>query len=50
MKPMIWHPEEKDEKVNKYLDRVNHEPWLGFAAFSIVFFVAFMLLMFVGIF
>lgn len=27
MKPMIWHPEEKDEKVNQYLDRTNHAPY-----------------------
>jgi hypothetical protein len=27
MKPMIWHPEEKDEKVNAYLDRINHAPY-----------------------
>lgn len=27
MKPMIWHPEEKDERVNQYLDRVNHAPY-----------------------
>ncbi len=28
MKPMIWHPEPNDEKVNRYLDQMNHEPWL----------------------
>ncbi|AGF50776.1 ssr3129 [Synechocystis sp. PCC 6803] len=50
MKPMIWHPEDKDEKVNKYLDRINHEPWLGFVAFSLAFFMAFILIMFMGIF
>jgi F0F1-type ATP synthase assembly protein I len=27
MKPMIWHPEEKDAKVNQYLDQMNHAPY-----------------------
>lgn len=27
MKPMIWHPEEKDEKVNRYLEQANHAPY-----------------------
>jgi hypothetical protein len=27
MKPMIWHPEEKDAKVNQYLDQINHSPY-----------------------
>ena len=27
MKPMIWHPEEKDQKVNQYLEQVNHAPY-----------------------
>ena len=50
MKPMIWHPEDKDKKVNKYLDRINHEPWLGFVAVALVFFTIFIVLMFIGIF
>jgi hypothetical protein len=50
MKPMIWHPEEKDTKVNQYLDRMNHEPWLAFIAGGIVFFMLFTLLIFLGIF
>jgi len=28
MKPMIWHPEPQDKKVNQYLDSTNREPWL----------------------
>ncbi|GAB4227519.1 MAG: hypothetical protein Kow0049_07760 [Stanieria sp.] len=24
---MIWHPEEKDQQVNQYLDRTNHAPY-----------------------
>ncbi len=27
MKPMIWHPEEKDHRVNQYLDNMNHAPY-----------------------
>jgi Fe2+ transport system protein B len=29
MKPMIWHPEEKDKKVNEYLDKTNRAPYFG---------------------
>lgn len=43
MKPMIWHPEPHDEKVNAYLEKVNHAPYeiifaaiLGFICLSIV--------------
>lgn len=40
MKSMIWHPEEKDAKVNQYLDSSNHAPYetiiaLGFAGFCL---------------
>jgi F0F1-type ATP synthase assembly protein I len=35
MKPMIWHPESKDEKINQYLDRVNHAPY-GMIIFMIL--------------
>jgi hypothetical protein len=27
MKSMIWHPEEKDQKVNQYLEQNNHAPY-----------------------
>lgn len=27
MKPMTWHPEEQDEKVNQHLEEVNHAPY-----------------------
>ena len=41
---MIWHPEDKDAKVNQYLDQMNHAPYqalivLGLAAFCILTFV-----------
>jgi hypothetical protein len=45
MKPMIWRPEDKDHRVNQYLDNMNHAPYptivalvLGLlCAFTIVF-------------
>ena len=40
MKPMIWHPEPKDKKVNQYLDHLNREPWLlVLAAILVVIFI-----------
>jgi hypothetical protein len=27
MKPMVWHPEDQDSKVNSYLEQVNHAPY-----------------------
>lgn len=41
MKPMIWHPEEKDAKVNQYLDQMNRAPYgliflLGFGLFCLL--------------
>jgi Fe2+ transport system protein B len=29
MRPMIWHPEEKDKKVNEYIDKTNRAPYFG---------------------
>jgi Fe2+ transport system protein B len=29
MKPMIWHPEPKDKKVNEYIDKTNRAPYFG---------------------
>ncbi len=36
MKPMIWHPEPNDEKVNQYLDSSNKEPWLAILAIGVI--------------
>lgn len=36
MKRMIWHPEERDQKVNQYLDSMNQEPWLAIGLFFIL--------------
>jgi hypothetical protein len=27
MKPMVWHPEDQDQKNNAYLEKVNHAPY-----------------------
>lgn len=47
MKNMIWHPEESDQKVNRYLDNTNHAPYeaiiAGIAAIFVVFTVAILL-------
>lgn len=48
MRSMIWHPEEKDSKVNEYLEHANHAPYpaiagllaVGFCALTIVFLFA----------
>ncbi len=50
MKPMIWHPEPEDDKVNQYLDRVNHEPWLIMIAAAIVAIFALTFLIIMGVF
>ncbi|BFM38090.1 hypothetical protein [Synechocystis sp. LKSZ1] len=50
MKPMIWHPEEKDARVNQYLDRVNHEPWLAIFAGAIGVLLLLSLMIFLGLF
>lgn len=50
MKPMIWRPEKQDEKVNQYLDSINHEPWLSIVMFSILVISIFMVFMIVGTF
>ena len=50
MKPMIWHPEEKDRKVKEYLRQVNHAPYP--TIFLIVFsvFLLFTSIILLGIF
>jgi uncharacterized membrane-anchored protein len=50
MKPMIWHPEPKDKKVNQYLNRINREPWLFILAASLVLVCVFTLLVLLGTF
>lgn len=50
MKPMIWHPEEKDKKVNQYLESFNHEPWIVIATISLLLVCLFTFLVLVGTF
>ena len=50
MKPMIWHPEPKDKKVNQYLNRINREPWLFILAAILALVCVFTLLVLLGTF
>jgi hypothetical protein len=47
MKPMIWHPEEQDRKVNEYLEQVNHAPYatISFLILASIFAVTFLVLL-----
>ncbi len=50
MKPMIWHPEPGDKKVNQYLDQTNREPWLMILGVTLVVVCSFTLLVLLGTF
>jgi hypothetical protein len=50
MKPMIWHPEEKDAAVNQYLERLNHAPYPLIFALILGGFCVFTTLVLLGIF
>lgn len=50
MKPMIWHPEENDKKVNQYLDKINHAPYGLILALGLGLFCLFTLLILIGSF
>lgn len=50
MKPMIWHPEEKDAKVNQYLDQINHAPYEMILATLLGLFCFFVFVILVGTF
>lgn len=50
MKPMIWHPEPNDQKVNKYLDQTNHEPWLTIVGVALMLACSFTVLVLLGTF
>jgi hypothetical protein len=47
---MIWHPEEKDKRVNQYLDQVNHAPYVTIYAVLIGLFCLFTFAVLVGSF
>jgi hypothetical protein len=46
---MIWHPEEKDQQVNQYLDRTNHAPYPTIIALLLVGVCLFTLVVLFGI-
>lgn len=50
MKPMIWHPEEKDQKVNEYFSQVNRAPYGTITLVVLGVFVIFTFMVLVGIF
>ncbi len=50
MKPMIWHPEAKDAKVNQYLDQINHAPYPTIATVLVVLFCLFTFAVLLGSF
>lgn len=50
MKPMIWHPEEKDAKVNQYLDQMNHAPYELIAALLLGAFCVLTFIFLIGLF
>jgi hypothetical protein len=50
MKPMIWHPEEQDQKVRAYFDKVNHAPYSTIIAIGVVAICVLTLMFLVGSF
>lgn len=50
MHPMIWHPEEKDTKVNQYLDQSNRAPYELLIAAVLGLFCLFTLTILLGVF
>ena len=50
MKQMVWQPEERDERVNQYLDKINHAPYQSIVTISIVAFCLFTAAILIGIF
>ncbi|WP_181256811.1 hypothetical protein [Merismopedia glauca] len=50
MKQMIWHPEEKDKKVNQYLEQINHAPYQGILALALALICGFTFLVLIGSF
>lgn len=50
MKPMVWHPEERDKRVNQYLDQINHAPYQSIIALLMVTFCLLTFAILIGIF
>lgn len=50
MKPMIWHPEEKDKKVTEYIDKTNRAPYFGIIGGIVAVFTVFTAAVLLGLF
>ncbi len=50
MKEMIWHPEPKDQQVNRYLEQVNHAPYWRIFVITSLLFSSFTFLVLMGVF
>ncbi len=50
MRPMIWHPEEKDKKVNEYIDSINRAPYFGIMLVVLGIFSLFTTAILLGVF
>jgi hypothetical protein len=50
MKSMVWHPEERDEKINLYLERANHAPYISIWALLMGIFCLFTFTVLMGVF
>lgn len=50
MKGMTWHPEPKDEQVNRYLEQINHAPYWRIFVLTSVLFCSFTVLVLMGVF
>jgi hypothetical protein len=48
MKPMVWVPEEKDQKVNQYLEQINHAPYELIIAATLGIFCLFTAVVLIG--
>lgn len=51
MKSMTWKPDkEQDKRVNAYLERVNHAPYITIGAIVLGLFCLFTFIVLVGVF
>ena len=48
MTPMVWHPEERDQRVNHYLDNINHAPYATIFAILLGLFCSLTFLVLIG--
>ncbi len=50
MKPLVWRPEEKDARINQYLDQMNHAPYGSIVLYLLAAFCLLTFILLVGIF